>query len=408
MMDRSLFTAPDKTSPRCLVIGTVSMRMRARRPLDWRGKRFSNRKGNENVKTKLCGVALVASAVTIAQANPGGVHVVTGASHKGAVARSAPAVHAPMRPGGVSSFRSTPMRSHGSRPFYSGPRPSSFGMRSSPSSAYRRPFYSSRGSFTRSGPYTVATIPQRNRVATFANRRNPSVARVWNQRNTGTQFRNGNNLRNPNNLRNRDNHLRRDWQKHVFAHGSGGWHRDWNRNCDHWWNGHQCSFINGSWVIFNLGFSPWGLRTTRTITTTTTAFRMMATARRPTVTIIRIRTIMIPATTTPAITKGRCITIKTAIPTNRRAITTPVFTKLKLYDDPNGYSNESQSDYSTIAAAQERLGRQGYYRGETDGVLSPEMQKAVRRYQSTNGLRQTGYLDGDTLAIMGLSKGTSY
>src|SRR5207248_10461695 len=102
-----------------------------------------------------------------------------------------------------------------------------------------------------------------------ANRSNPAVARVWNKRNTGTQFRNGNNLRNTNNLRNgnnprnannlqnRDNHLRRDWQKHVFAHGSGGWHRDWNRNCDHWWNGHQCSFINGSWVIFNLGFSPW-------------------------------------------------------------------------------------------------------------------------------------------------------
>ena len=55
----------------------------------------------------------------------------------------------------------------------------------------------------------------------------------------------------------------------------------------------------------------------------------MATARRPTVTIIRIRTIMIPAITTPGITKGRCITIKTAIPTNRRATTIPVFTKLK-------------------------------------------------------------------------------
>ena len=174
------------------------------------------------------------------------------------------------------------MRSYGSRPVYSGQRYSSFGMRSSPSSAYRPPFYSSRGSFTRSGPYTVATIPrvsglqptrlplqQRNRVAPFANRRNPAVARVWNQRNTGTQFRNGNNLRNANNLRNGNNlrnannlrngknHLRRDWQKHVFAHRSGDWHRDWNRNCDHWWNGHQCSFINGSWVIFNLGFSPW-------------------------------------------------------------------------------------------------------------------------------------------------------
>ena len=107
--------------------------------LDCTGKRFSNRKGNENMKTKLSAVALVASAVTIAQANPGGVRAVAGGSHRGAVARSAPAVHAPMRPGGVSSFRSTPMRSHGSRPFYSGQRSSSFGMRSSPSSAYRRP-----------------------------------------------------------------------------------------------------------------------------------------------------------------------------------------------------------------------------------------------------------------------------
>src|SRR5436190_9890232 len=206
------------------------------------------------MKTKLFTVALVASAVTIAQANPGGLHEVTGTSHRGAVARSAPAVHAPMRPGGVSSFRSTPMQSHGSRPFYSGQRHSSFGMRSLPSSPYRPPFYSSRGSFTRSGPYTVATIPQRNRVAPFANRRNPAVTRVWNQRNTGMQFRNennlrnlrnannirnANNLRNGNHFRNGNNHLRRDWQGHVFAHQSGNWHRDWNRNCDHWWNGHQ-------------------------------------------------------------------------------------------------------------------------------------------------------------------------
>src|SRR3954465_15942987 len=80
----------------------------------------------------------------------------------------------------------------------------------------------------------------------------------------------------------------------------------------------------------------------------------------------------------------------------------------QAYDDPNGYSDESQSEDSNIAAAQERLARQGYYRGETDGVLSAEMQKAVRRYQSTNGLRQTGYLDSDTLAVMGLTKTTSY
>jgi hypothetical protein len=36
------------------------------------------------------------------------------------------------------------------------------------------------------------------------------------------------------------------------------------------------------------------------------------------------------------------------------------------------------------------------------------MQKAIRRYQSTNGLRQTGYLDSDTLAVMGLSNTTTY
>src|SRR5206468_12564024 len=67
-------------------------------------------KGNENMKTKLSAVALVASAVTIAQANPGAVPAAKGASQGGAVTRSAPAVHAPMRPGGVASFRSTPMR----------------------------------------------------------------------------------------------------------------------------------------------------------------------------------------------------------------------------------------------------------------------------------------------------------
>jgi hypothetical protein len=78
------------------------------------------------------------------------------------------------------------------------------------------------------------------------------------------------------------------------------------------------------------------------------------------------------------------------------------------YDDPDDYSNESQSDESIIVAAQERLALQNYYRGETDGVLSPEMQKAIKRYQTTNGLRQTGQLDSDTLATMGLNKGTSY
>jgi hypothetical protein len=74
----------------------------------------------------------------------------------------------------------------------------------------------------------------------------------------------------------------------------------------------------------------------------------------------------------------------------------------QAYYDPNTDGDQSQSNYSILVGAQERLAREGYYRGETDGVLSPEMQKAVRRYQITNGLRATGYLDSETLGIMGL------
>ena len=363
------------------------------------------------MKTKLFAVALVASAVTTAQANPGGIPAARGASHRGAVARGAPAARGPMPPGGVSSLRSAPMPSYRSRGFYSGQRSPPFGMRSSPSSVYRQAFRSTRGSFTRSGPYTVATIPQRDRVAAFANRRNPAVSRVWNQPNTRTQFRNGNNLRNTNNLRNANNrrngnnHLRRDWQKHVFSHRSGAWHPDWNRNCDHWWNGHQCSFINGTWVIFNLGFSPWwpsyysddyyydyGFPNDG-YGSSTYGYDY-------------------PYSYNPGDYDSgdyqRQLYYDQSYPDQSRGYYDSGVYQTESYDDPNGYSYESQSDESIIAAAQERLARQGYYRGETDGVLSADMQKGLRRYQSTNGLRQTGQLDSDTLAVMGLSEAPSH
>jgi hypothetical protein len=361
----------------------------------------------------------------------------TAPSHRGAVARSAPAgrapaIHAPMRPGGVSSFRTTPMRSHGSSAVYSGQRSPSFGMRSSPSFAYRRPAYSSRGSFTRSGPYTVATIPQRNRVASIENRRNPAGTHAWNQRNTGTQFRNGNNLRNANNFRNGNNlrnannlrngnnqrhgnnfrngnnNLRHDWPKHVFSHRSGNWHRDWDRNCDHWWNGHRCSFINGTWVIFNLGFSPWW----PSYYSDNEYYG---------------NDIPYYGSSSPYFSRDDPYSYnydpnyydsgdyqeqmyydQNSYPDQSQGYYDSGVYQTQAYDDPNAYSDELQSDESTIVAAQERLARQGYYRGETDGVLSPEMQKAIKRYQNTNGLRQTGQLDSDTLAIMGLSNGTSY
>jgi hypothetical protein len=72
------------------------------------------------------------------------------------------------------------------------------------------------------------------------------------------------------------------------------------------------------------------------------------------------------------------------------------------YYDPNGYSDQSQSNYSTVVAAQERLAREGYYHGESDGAVGAEMRQALWQYQRSHGLRITGYLDEDTVATMGL------
>ena len=80
----------------------------------------------------------------------------------------------------------------------------------------------------------------------------------------------------------------------------------------------------------------------------------------------------------------------------------------EAYYDPNGYSDQSYSNYSIVVAAQERLAREGYYRGESNGAFSSEMGQALRRYQRSHSLRMTGYLDTDTLAAMGLRQGASY
>src|SRR5947209_7810943 len=212
------------------------------------------------MKTKFL-VAVLASAAMIVQVKAGGARGGAVGARGGAVARPSAVAHggaaarAPVRAGGISSFRPMPARGFGGGTNYPRQRYSSFGMLSYRPNQFRQSsIYRNRVTFTRSGPYTAATIRQpnqTNRFPRFANYRNPDATSVWNQRNPGTQFRNGNNLRNAN------NHLRRDWQKHVFASRSGDWHRNWDRHCDHWWNGHQCSFINGSWVIFSIGFDPW-------------------------------------------------------------------------------------------------------------------------------------------------------
>jgi len=357
------------------------------------------------MKTKFL-IAVLASAAMIVQVKAGGARGGAGGARGGAVARPSAVAHAgaaaraPMRAGGISSFRPMPARGFGGGTNYPRQRYSSFGMRSYRPNQFRQSsIYRNRVTFTRSGPYTAATIRQpnqTNRFSRFANYRNPGATSVWNQRNPGTQFRNGNNLRNAN------NHLRRDWQKHVFGSRSGDWHRDWDRHSDHWWNGHRCCFINGSWVIFSSGFDPWwpwawyppdylangspysGYNYPYSGYDDPYSYDYQ------------------PGYYDSGDYQGQTYYDQNSYPDQSQAYYDASVYQTEVDPDQNGY--QDYSNYRTVAAAQERLAREGYYRGETDGALNPEMQKALRRYQNTNGLRPTGYLDGDTLAVMGLRK----
>ena len=250
--------------------------------------------------------------------------------------------------------------------------------------------------YTRSGPFTAATINQANRFPRFANHGNPTATTVWNQGNSGSQFRNGN------------NRLRADWHKHVFAQGSGDWHRDWDRQTDHWWNGHRCCFINGTWVIFSLGYDPWW--PWAWYPPDYFAYGSPSSSYNypyygydyPYSYDYQ------PGYSDSGDYQGQTYYDQNGYPDQSQGYYDSSVYQTEAYYDPNNDNDQSQSDYSVVVAAQERLAREGYYRGETDGVLSPEMQKAVRRYQITNGLGASGYLDTQTLAVMGLRKSASY
>jgi hypothetical protein len=144
-----------------------------------------------------------------------------------------------------------------------------------------------------------------------------------------------------------------NWRNQVVAQHSANWQRNWDRSRDHVWRGHHCRFINGSWVIFNFGFYPWWPYWNDDY---------------------------YPGYYTPYIYEGEDY--------------------YGVYD----YSSDQYGE-STVAAAQEQLAQQGYYRGEIDGLLGPETRRAIVRFQSDHGLRVTGALTTDTLQTLGLLGG---
>jgi len=74
------------------------------------------------------------------------------------------------------------------------------------------------------------------------------------------------------------------------------------------------------------------------------------------------------------------------------------------FSDPSkaGRSSRPASEASgtggqqDIRQAQEALKNQGHDPGPIDGVMGPQTRQALRAFQSSNGLKQTGMLDADT------------
>jgi hypothetical protein len=314
------------------------------------------------MKTKLLIAALLASAAMIVPVQAGGHNGGGGGGNFGGGGRAAarggggPSFSSMPagRFGGGPAFRSMPTRSFGgNRTIYSGQRFSSAGARAPRSMEFRPQDANSNANGFRARQVAPGNISRAGNVPRFSNTGNRVTTNPAHAGNNVAQTRNGNAT------------LRPDWQKHVFAQHSGNWHRDWNRNADHWWHGHRCHFFNGSWVIFDTGFYPWwgwpywdpyyyyGY--------------------------------------------GYGYGYPNGYDSNYYG---------EQYDDQNAYAD--QSGNSTVAAVQERLAREGYYRGQIDGVFGPETRAALAQFQSNHGLHVTGALTNDTLAALGLRRVASY
>jgi len=316
------------------------------------------------MKTKLIAVALLASAALITQTQAGNHNSGGGGNFAGGgrgVARSGGGPSFRSMPvgrfGGGASFRPMPVRSFGgNRMIYSGQRFSPVGPRSPGSMEFRpRTVNSNSNMSIRSRQFAQGNMNRGIDNARLANHGNPAITNPIRAGNSAARVRNGNAS------------LRPDWHNHVFAQHSATWHRDWNRNADHWWHGHRCHFFNGAWFIFDVGFDPWW-----------------------------------PWWYYPYDYYGYGY----PYPYSYGNEYDPGYYDAGVYDDQNSYVD--QSGNATIGAVQERLAREGYYRGQIDGVFGSETRAAIAEYQSNHGLRVTGALTNETLAAMGLRQVASY
>ena len=293
------------------------------------------------MKTKFYWVALLASAALTAPVQAGG-----GSHGGGGGGGGGGSFAAPHAGGGAHAaapaFHSAPRGNFGGGRFMApGPRFSSYGA---PMAFRQQRFGDSDRALARSHQFATET----------ANRRFDAPRTLNHLENRLT--RNGNNS--GNRFENRGSNAARE---HVFARRSADWHRDWDRRHDHFWHGHRCRFVNGEWFIYDIGFYPYDYSYPYGYPYDEYAYDYY------------------PSGYNAGAYEGDAD-----------------------YYSPGAYDSSDQSTDSTVAAAQEQLARQGYYRGEIDGVFGPETRRAIVRYQSDHGLRATGRLSTDTLHALGL------
>lgn len=59
-------------------------------------------------------------------------------------------------------------------------------------------------------------------------------------------------------------------------------------------------------------------------------------------------------------------------------------------------------DQEKIRKAQQALKDKGHYEGEVDGIMGPKTREAMKKFQKAEGIQETGRLDAETMAKLGL------
>jgi hypothetical protein len=340
------------------------------------------------MKSKFCCLALVISAAVAAP--------VQGDDHHGG--RNVAVASRGSARSSAASVRSMPRGNFGGRPIVAGQRFSAIGTRST-QTAFRHSNVSASGGASIGPRFTSRTFNGGNRLTRFSNPEarparfeNPNrdrfeqfTRRPLNRAEGLTRF--SNSVARPARFENRNgdrfgqlgnsNRGSSAGREHVFARRSANWHPGWDRHRDHWWNGHCCRFVNGSWVIFDFGFYPWW------------PYSYPYGYGYP------------------------------------YSYPYDYYSSYYSYDssygyDPGGYDrgayDQNDADYHgrgaynspdqytdrTVVAVQTQLTKEGYYRGEIDGILGPETRRAIVSFQSDHGLRVTGNLSQETLSTLGL------